>query len=119
MSTRKIIENMRRAYGVEKDYELAEKMELKPGTVSGWANRGIPNDKLEQCAADTGWSIQKLLGNGENEASANMRSTIMDMFLQIQKQLTNIDNDIRSMRSDIDELKKDAGGRKNVVQSGT
>lgn len=83
-SSSEILSRIFAAYGIAETRGaltlLAEKMETSQGTISGWKNRGVPNDVLARVAEETGASLDWLhTGNGEmHPAKKNLLPTNED-----------------------------------------
>ena len=124
MNANLIIKRMRDAYGVDRDYELADKLGVKPGTVSGWKIRrgGVPPEHIEQTARDTGVDVETLTDGGLLSEGPTMPEKILtEMFLQIRGQMDKFDAKLDklsegydSMKADIELLKKLMGECKNL-----
>ena len=108
---------MKEAYGVERDYELAEKLGVEPGTVSGWKKRrSVPKDYIKMVREATGASIDGTITNAKGGGGSMPGDLLTQMFLQLRGQmdkfdmkLDNLIEECSSLKSEVELLKKVTG----------
>ncbi|TDS96544.1 bacteriophage CI repressor-like protein [Rahnella sp. BIGb0236] len=73
-----VLDRLSSSYGVKTQKELAVCLEISPGNVSAWVQRGsVPGNAIIKCALDTGadlkWLVSGLFANAN--ANANVKNT--------------------------------------------
>lgn len=71
-----VLDRLSSSYGVTTQKELAVCLEISPGNVSAWVQRGsVPGNAIIKCALDTGADLKWLVTGLFANANANVKNT--------------------------------------------